>query len=367
MCTFHKTGSGFLLSLGLFALLCAAEAALAQSTTVICLDPIARECQTASKPGPTKLPINVRVLTSDTTPADNVAITFTASECCIEPTSVRTDASGVASVVWSGTVSEEPDTALRVYVWGETGGQSIQDTVIVTVRRDTVTYQLHGMDERYIWFRDDYIPDPIMFRISKRNQQGGSVPIVERECDRIQVMFTPHLGGSAGPSPANARWNDDDGTCTVGAQWKLANSVGTQYLYANVVGTQGPQRVDQNAEAISRHPPRFMAGFGVLLDKDEGQDRVRGVFGIDFPIFWEPTCRFGLCEKLRLALGSSFENPADDYYAGISLIPLRWGPSGEGLPIQLSANYAIRDGWFGGLSIDAGSLLSVAIERLLAN
>lgn len=340
-----------------------------QSTTIQCLTPLDSGCTFRQRPGDAKLQLSVRILTASGSPAVDIPVTFTASRCCIEAASTsKTGSTGVATVVWAGTVPNGISDRIRIDLWR--GGSTTSDSILIVPNLD-VTYALEPVDDYFIWFRDDQVPEAVDFFLERA--EGN---ITKAECDRAQVMFTPHLGGSAGPSPAFAQWyprdpgrdalpSDTSGTCRVGASWKLANSVGDQHLNARLVGSEGPTRVDANVRATSRHPPRFMAGFGYFPDNEERDDRANAVFGLDFPMFSEGFCPAGICRTLRVIIGSTFENPSEEYFVAVPLLPIFFEGSREALPIQVSVGVANFRGPFVATTVDASGLLGTAIGRLL--
>jgi hypothetical protein len=331
---------------------------------VECLTPLTSACDITVPPGSARVPINVRIV-RDGQPVDSAVVTFTTSNCCLEPPAgqqARTNATGVATITWAGTVRDDPAAPVRVYVWGRAASE-FRDSIVIRANMK-VAYEISPVDRYFIWFRDEQITESIDFRITRTD----SADVTEAECNRIQVAFTPHLGGTAGPSPANAAYHGPD-ACTVGASWRLANTVGTQFLNAKIAGTEGSMRVDANVTAIARHQPRFIAGFARFVgdDKGEGEEggALKSIFGVDFPVFYEDVCAIGLCKRLRVVVGSSFLDPQDDYYGGVVLIPLIFGTARESIPIQATANLASQGRPFLALTVDATSVLQMALNSLV--
>jgi hypothetical protein len=346
----------------------ATASAKAQSPSIRCLAPLDALCAVRQRPGDAKLQLSVRLLTASGSPAADLPVSFTTSRCCVEAASTnKTTATGIATVVWSGNVPNGVNDRIQLYLWR--GDTPAPDSIIIIPNLD-VAYALEPVDDYFIWFRDDQIPEPVDFYVERTTG-----PITRAECDRTQVIFTPHLGGGAGPSPAFARWyprdpnvpplpSDTAGTCRVGASWRLANSVGEQHLNARLVGSEGPTRVDANVRATSRHPPRFVAGFGYFPFNDQRVDRANAIFGLDFPMFSEGICPLEICRTLRLVIGSTFENPSEEFYVAVPLLPL-WQGSREALPLQVTMGVANMRGPFLSTTLDASGLLGTAIGRLL--
>lgn len=362
----------------LFLAAIATTSARAQRKEIECLAPLDSLCTLRQRPGDAKLQLSVRILTQSGNPAAEVPVSFTTSRCCVEPANDSTSPTGIASVIWSGSVPNSVSDRIRIDLWR--GGAATPDSIIIRPNPDIpAALALVPVDTYFVWFRDDQVPKPVDFFVERA---GNNERITKGECDRAQVIFTPHLGGTAGPSPAYARWfprdttrepqpSDTDGTCRVGATWRLANSVGTQHLNARLAGTEGPTRVDANARATARHPPRFVAGFGYFPFEDEeegesedGEAQVRATFGLDFPVFSERVCPLHLCRTLRLVIGSTFDDPREEYYASVPLLPL-FGGSREALPVQMNLGWANAKGPFVSTTVDASGLLGTAIGRLL--
>lgn len=363
-----------------FAILMLAPAAARAQLAIECLAPLDSTCAYSGSSVDVRLPINL-MITENGNPAHNVQVAFTTTHCCLEPAGAlrsRTDSTGVVSLVWAGKV---PGSVALVSVIGVRGAERVERRItianVVNVGKGAVT-RLKQRPRRYIWYKDDHIPDPAEYRILG--------PVDEASCEAVAVTFTPHLGGTAGPNPAQARWyrltdstragpdsgwatkldtaatRRSGGNCIVGAQWRLATSVGTQYLQATVLGADPSKDVSVSTAAVARQVPRFTAGFAYVAGDTGGRRKLDGIFGAELPVFWgHGRCLLKLCERLRLSLGTTFSAPREDFFGGVVLAPLFLGTSRESVPVQLSAVLVNRGRYAAVVSFDASTVFSTAV------
>lgn len=351
--------------------------------TIECLAPLTADCSYGSDVVDLRLPVNVRLL-QDGVPVAKANVAFTTTQCCLEPAAAMrasTDSTGIVSLVWAGKV---PGAGAEVHVVGVRGSERAERRISISHRANAATggvTELRQPKRRLIWYRDDQVPRPAEYVVVGPND--------ERSCEAVTVSFTPHLGGSAGPNPAQATWKDEPdttraetrfgdmawaklqataspgrGACVVRASWRLAPVVGRQYLQATVVGADPSRPVSVATPGVARQGPRFTAGFAHFDVETKSGRKLDAIFGAELPLFWgRGPCLF-LCDRLRMSIGTSFASPETDVFGGLVLAPLLFGPSRDAVPVQLSAAW-VNGGRFAWVaSFDASTVFSAAVTLL---
>jgi hypothetical protein len=308
-------------------------------------------------------------------------------------TLVKSDDKHRATLVWRGTSpTSEPITVL---VQANAGGVLLRDTIHLL---PPPTSQLASNPRLLnVWFGDSWIPHTIQAEVVT-----GPSGMSEASCERTRYTFQARGGGKAEPDTSTARWepttaDNSAGRCFAETRWKLGD-VGPQQLRLTLAdGQQGTR--SQLIEGYARQAPRLVGGIGfftrfvgnqdfycepgerdreVCAERPVGPDTIkRGFrtkmenewkpfFGVEFPIMYtsQPTSPFArfINTRTRLLAGSTFEEPARNGILGLTILPIL-KPANERVVLQVQAGWRpLAGGWFGGVSLDAGSLLSNALK-----
>jgi hypothetical protein len=252
--------------------------------------------------------------------------------------------------------------------------------------------KVHELDDdhAYVWIRGDYVPRPIWVDIDSI----GGRPIDEAQCAQIKYRFLPLQGGTASPDSGftqfdSAHHGAPRPVCTAETRWKLADAAGEQQLLVDFSGTR-IQRQRVQVSGLARQGPRLSGGVGwfqahrgereiTCNSRDQHSacsdvpadsfpatrkgnirdESVEPYFAVELPIFFAYESHHELhkylFEHVRLVLGSTFEQPEENYFVGLALLPL-FSSASEYSPFQINAGHSKR-GWYAGMSLDASTIV----------
>ena len=196
-------------------------------------------------------PIVVRVTDPNNTPVPNATVTFAAqSGGSVAPTTVTTDANGLASASWTLGTGVGAQTATATLV-GPQGSPFV--TFTATATGATTIVKVAGDEQQSP--AGGQLPIPLQVRVTGANGQ----PVIG-----VAVTFEP-VGNSGTASPATAT-TDANGIAT--AAWTLAPTTGAQQMSASINPASGKVSVVFGAMATIPPPSGI-----VIVDGDNQSGR----------------------------------------------------------------------------------------------
>jgi len=307
---------------------------------------------------------------------------------------------GLFTYTWTGAAAGTDTT--RLLVQTATSGDILTDTIHLLPAKGPMLAVHIPAYYPYVWLRDTWLPITIRAEI---RPQGGSSQLTEDSCERIRFAFQPRAGGQAQPDTGFASWEQMDhdmpGRCIAETRWKLGDATGSQQLRVLVGDNDRVARTDRILTAYGREGPRIVAGIGYFTHHNSerslycttpetpeadcalirfGEDTLKRefpvsqenvgetFFGVEMPIFYPNQPGSGVAtwisKRLRLLVGSTFDEPANNVFVGVSLIPLTV-PAFERIPVQIQAGWRPSEGgYFIGGSVDGTALLTNALKAL---
>lgn len=351
-------------------------------------------CKATLPAGQDSLPFSVRVNLTHVpaAPGDTARVTVGASRCCVQPQVANVDRNGFISVTWRAAQRSDDSVVVGFAVMD--GGTLKQDSVILrptptpapTPRVVTVA----PTDNAYVWVRGDRIPRLIPVQITG---VGGSLD--EKSCESVRVLFRARMEGKVDPDSTHPVW--DGSRCIAVTRWRLADDAGAQGVDVFLGGTGTILPEQTTISAFSRHTPRLTAGYGYFrsmkfeesvacedarsLSDCEGKDdtvevtrltrdgRGAAFFALEMPLFLSTNpsnwVTRTLYQRTRLTIGSTFDQPEDNIFIGVTVFPLIFAAS-ESSPFQLSAGIT-TGGWkapYVGLALDASTIITPILKAV---
>ena len=339
-------------------------------------------------------------LPTDVESGESPAVTFVPSTCCMRRTTVRADANGYVTMQWSSEALPESDVTIEVLI----GSKPYADRIRLRKHEQSTPkpFEIVRYDSTqfYVGLRNTPVASPIRVEIDRVDgRKVAGDPAVKdwaKTCSSIRFRFQAPLEGKTTPDTGRARLEASqrpamfDSVCVVETRWKLADAAGSQRLDLFLGGDNFEQRHIRIAGS-ARQALRLTAGFGVFsrvrrdikitcdslteharcgsvapeeLPKEVtiGAAREQGVepyFALELPIFLrsnpDNAVEHLLYRHLRIVVGTTFEKPEENYFAGVALIPL-FSSSGEQSAFQLHAGMG-RSGFQAGMALDASALV----------
>jgi hypothetical protein len=389
-----------LIALGILISAMAARPAAAQGLLTCNLPPLGTDCSTTLAPGQDTIQLSVYVGVPTVAGTDTARVTVSSSHCCVRPQVATADRNGYVNLTWRA--AEPPDTTVTIaLVQRDPVTNTTRTGVVGLFQPDDRPIRTIGYLDRtqtYVWVRGDHVPVEVpisVLSVGWAVSNGSPPPMTQDLCESVRFAFHPRMEGKASPDTGHATWHplesDPGRQCRVETRWKLADDAGEQNMEVHLGGGNGIQSTRFPIRAIARQTPRLSGGFGYFQDLRQDREiscgdepehakcagkpdsvdvtvQVRNgaftpFFGLEFPIFFGYQPREGvstyLSERLRVVLGSTFERPEDNFFVGLSLMPLVSGAS-EASPFQLSMGVG-RKGlrtWYLGMSLDASTIVS---------
>ncbi len=183
--------------------------------------------------------------------------------------------------------------------------------------------------------------------------------------------------------------------CFVIARWKFADVAGWQDFGVRVgdelvrvrgVAREGP-RIVAGVALFTRHTKddtRYCETYDQAFDdchesresfvdtvkkeeKATHDDQWQPFFAVEAPFLWRRQSSSTKVQRLhmhlRLVGGSSFVEPTENFFIGVTALPIL-GTELESLPIQIQTAWRWNGGFVGGLSVDGSALLTNALKAL---
>lgn len=209
------------------------------------------------------------------------------------------------------------------------------------------------------WFAGSFLPRYV------RVQLRG---VGSETCENHSVSFEPFSEGEASPIRVPARWRiaDGEGWCEAETRWKLGSAIGVQKLRASIDSIVTPfigdtlRRPHRILEAVARAGPRVTVGLAMvniaqrydtlavvgtdstLAPAREGSEIIP-VFGVETPIVVPPASSSaflrGFFGRLRLFVAASIDDPGEDLFFGLAVLPFTFGQQWEELAFQLGYGF----------------------------
>jgi hypothetical protein len=327
------------------------------TATLDCISVTGVGCRIVVGAGEVKVPLHVLIRSiPDAQPRASQPVHFSSARCCLTTKRDSTDALGIAQSIWAGTIASRDSVIVDVHFGA---GQSNRIVLIDTVKPAATVYRLYavaGVDQD--WFASGHLPKAVSVEILDQND----APVAEPKCSTLKLLTRPRAGKTVDTIPATyypSERNTKPGRCIAEVRWKLSEMPGVQRLDVSVTGANGSLTVD----AVARAEPRIITGPALFYQ--EGSNLL-GFFGVEFPVFQSairPNHNHNL-DRLRIIVGTSFENPEDDYFAAISLLPLVFGGPHEFGPVQVSVGRANGGRWVGSLNVNALDVVKPLLKKL---
>jgi hypothetical protein len=397
-----------LFALGILFSTFSARPAAAQGLLTCNLPPLGTNCSTTLAPGQDTIQLSVHVGVPTAAGNDTARVTVSSSHCCVRPQVATADRNGYVNLTWRA--AEPPDTTVTIALVQRDPVTNVSRTGVVGLflPKDRPIRTIGYLDrtQTYVWVRGDHVPVEVPISVLSVGWAKDSIagsgdtirtpPAMTRElCESVRFAFLPRMEGKASPDTGRATWHsletDPDHQCRVETRWQLADDAGEQNMEIHLGGDNGIQSTRFPIRAFARQTPRLSGGFGYFQDLRQDREvscgdepehprcagkpdsvdvtvQVRNgafvpFFGLEFPIFFGYRPRDGvstyLSERLRIVLGSTFERPEDNFFVGLTLMPLISGAS-EASPFQLSMGLG-RKGlrtWYMGMSLDASTIVA---------
>lgn len=245
----------------------------------------------------------------------------------------------------------------------------------------------------YVWLRNSWVPTPL--RIGVAPEVGP--PLSEKECESLRYSLQAIPEGDVSPDSGSATYEAGARpyNCFVVARWKLADvagrqdfgvKVGNELVRVHGVAREGP-RIVAGLAFFTRHlseETRYCVNYEQAFDDchtdresfadtvkknrdDTGENAWQPFFAVEVPFLWRQQLTNRGLQKLqrhlRLVGGSSFVEPTDNFFLGLTFLPIL-GTELESLPIQVETAWRWNGGFVGGVSVDGSGLLTNALKAL---
>jgi hypothetical protein len=245
----------------------------------------------------------------------------------------------------------------------------------------------------YVWLRNNWVPTPLRIGLAT----PGGPPLSEKECESLRYSLQAIPEGDVSPDTGSATYEAGARpyNCFVVARWKLADvagrqdfgvRVGNELVRVHGVAREGPRIVaglalfTRHVSEQTRYCVNYEQAFNdchtdresfadtVKKKRDEtGENAWQPFFAVEAPFLWRQQFTNRGLQKLqrhlRLVGGSSFVKPTDNFFLGVTFLPVL-GTELESLPIQIETAWRWNGGFVGGLSVDGTGLLTNALKAL---